>query len=34
MVLFEVPTGVVADTEGRRASYPLGTVTLIVSTLL
>src|SRR6185503_12216771 len=34
MVLFEVPTGVVADTVGRRASYLLGTVTLIVSTLL
>src|ERR687896_2139557 len=34
MVLFEVPTGVVADTIGRRASYLLGTVTLTVSTLL
>ena len=34
MVLFEVPTGVVADTAGRRASYLLGTVTLAVSTLL
>jgi len=34
MVLFEVPTGVVADTRGRRASYLLGTLTLIVSTLL
>jgi MFS family permease len=34
MVLFEVPTGVVADTAGRRVSYLLGTVTLIVSTLL
>src|SRR3954466_307624 len=34
MVLFEVPTGVVADTVGRRASYLLGTVTLTVSTLL
>jgi MFS family permease len=34
MVLFEVPTGVVADTVGRRASYLLGTVTLIASTLL
>jgi MFS family permease len=34
MVLFEVPTGVVADTVGRRTSYLLGTVTLIVSTLL
>ena len=28
MVIFEVPTGVVADTVGRRASYLLGTVTL------
>jgi MFS family permease len=34
MVLFEVPTGVVADTWGRRASYLLGTLTLVVSTLL
>lgn len=34
MVLFEVPTGVVADTVGRRTSYLLGTVTLIGSTLL
>lgn len=34
MVIFEVPTGVVADTLGRRASYLLGTVTLAVSTLL
>src|SRR3977135_3321309 len=34
MVLFEVPTGAVADTAGRRASSLLGTVTLIVSTLL
>ena len=34
MVLFEVPTGVVADTVGRRASYLLGTVTLSASTLL
>lgn len=34
MVLFEVPTGVVADTLGRRMSYLLGTVTLSVSTLL
>jgi len=33
-VIFEVPTGVVADTWGRRASYLLGTLTLIVSTLL
>jgi MFS family permease len=34
MVLFEVPTGIVADTVGRRASYLLGTITLSVSTLL
>jgi len=34
MVLFEVPTGVVADTWGRRMSYLLGTVTLALSTAL
>jgi MFS family permease len=34
MVLFEVPTGIVADTVGRRASYLLGTVTLTAATLL
>jgi MFS family permease len=34
MMLFEVPTGIVADTVGRRASYLLGTVTLTASTLL
>jgi MFS family permease len=34
MVLFEVPTGIVADTAGRRVSYLLGTVTLSASTLL
>ncbi len=34
LVLFEVPTGVVADTRGRRASYLLGTLTLTISTLL
>jgi MFS family permease len=34
MVLFEVPTGIIADTIGRRASYLLGTVTLSASTLL
>jgi MFS family permease len=34
MVLFEVPTGVVADTAGRRTSYLLGTLTLALSTLL
>jgi MFS family permease len=34
MVLFEVPTGIVADSVGRRASYLLGTLTLAGSTLL
>jgi MFS family permease len=34
MVVFEVPTGIVADTIGRRASYLAGTVTLAISTLL
>jgi MFS family permease len=34
MVLFEVPTGIVADTVGRRASYLLGTLTLTASTVL
>ena len=34
MVLFEVPTGIVADMWGRRPSFLLGTVTLAVSTLL
>jgi MFS family permease len=34
MVLFEVPTGIVADGVGRRASYLLGIVTLLVATLL
>jgi MFS family permease len=34
MVAFEVPTGIVADTIGRRVSYLLGTVTLALSTLL
>lgn len=33
-VLFEVPTGVVADTLGRRISYLLGSATLFVATLL
>ena len=32
--IFEVPTGVVADTWGRRVSYLLGTLTLAASTLL
>jgi MFS family permease len=34
MVVFEVPTGVVADTRGRRTSYLLGTLTLGIATLL
>jgi MFS family permease len=34
MVVFEIPTGVVADTWGRRMSYLLGTVSLAVATLL
>lgn len=34
MVLFEVPTGVVADGWGRRVSFLLGTVTLALSTFL
>ena len=34
MVLFEVPTGIVADTIGRRTSYLLGTVTLTASTFI
>src|SRR5215210_32267 len=34
MVLFEVPTGIVADTIGRRMSYLLGTVTLSAASLL
>jgi MFS family permease len=34
MVVFEVPTGVLADTWGRRASYLLGAATLLLSTLL
>jgi MFS family permease len=33
-VVFEVPTGVVADTRGRRFSYLLGAATLLLSTLL
>jgi len=33
-VLFEVPTGVVADTRGRQFSYLLGAGTLLLSTLL
>src|ERR687890_192173 len=34
MVVFEVPTGVLADVRGRRVSYLLGAATLLVSTLL
>ncbi len=34
MVLFEVPTGIVADMWGRRMSFLLGTVTLAVTTAL
>jgi MFS family permease len=34
MVIFEVPTGALADTWGRRNSYLLGAVTLLLSTLL
>jgi MFS family permease len=33
-MLFEIPTGVVADSWGRRTSYLLGAATLLVSTLL
>src|SRR5919197_6317450 len=33
-VVFEVPTGVVADTRGRRTSFMLGAATLLASTLL
>jgi MFS family permease len=34
MVIFEVPTGIVADTRGRRYSYLLGTIALSAATLL
>ena len=34
MVIFEVPTGVVADMCGRRTSYLIGTLTLCSSTVL
>ncbi|MEX0826213.1 MAG: MFS transporter [Acidimicrobiia bacterium] len=34
MVLFEVPTGVVADTAGRRISYLLGAFTLLTATMV
>lgn len=33
-VVFEVPTGVVADAWGRRTSYALGVATLLVTTLI
>lgn len=33
-VIFEIPTGVVADTRGRRFSFMLGAATLLASTLL
>jgi MFS family permease len=33
MVLFEIPTGVVADTGGRRRSFLLSAVTLLIGTL-
>ena len=33
-MIFEIPTGVVADLRGRRASYLLGVITLAISTLL
>jgi MFS family permease len=33
-VVFEIPTGIVADLKGRRVSYLLGTVTLAASTLI
>lgn len=34
MVIFEIPTGVVADTIGRRVSYMAGTLVLMATTLL
>lgn len=33
-VVFEIPTGVVADTLGRRVSYLIGSATLFATTLL
>ncbi len=33
-VIFEVPTGIIADSLGRRTSYLLGTVTLALSTFM
>ncbi len=34
MVIFEIPTGIVADTIGRRTSYLLGTLTLSAASLV
>ena len=34
MVIFEVPTGAIADAAGRQLSFVLGAITLLVSTLL
>jgi MFS family permease len=34
MVIFEIPTGVIADTRGRQLSYALGAATLLFATLL
>ena len=34
MVVFEIPTGVVADVRGRKVSYLLGAVTLVITTAL
>ena len=34
MVIFEIPTGIVADSWGRRASFLCGTITLAVTTAL
>jgi MFS family permease len=33
MVVFEIPTGVVADTRGRRASFLLSVITLLIGTV-
>ena len=33
-MIFEIPTGVVADVRGRRFSFMLGSATLLISTLL
>ncbi|MDJ0791476.1 MAG: MFS transporter [Acidimicrobiia bacterium] len=34
MVIFEIPTGVVADVRGRKLSYLLGATTLVITTFL